>query len=141
VTAALQLQTMVAAAVIVGLLFVLGAAVQHNDPDPLRWALIYLAAAATSFTAALRRLPQGVPLVVGICALAWAAALAPQVLGLAEFAAMFRSWEMADIHVEESREFWGLAIIAGWMVVLSVFHRLDTTSGSKDTATLNSPKG
>jgi len=112
---------MVAAAVIFGLLFLVGAAVQYNDPDPLRWALIYLAAAVVSFAAVLGKSHRAVPVLIGICALTWAATLAPEVLGRAEFAAMFRSWEMADIHIEQSREFWGLLIIAGWMGALTAF--------------------
>jgi hypothetical protein len=110
-------------ALIFGLLFLVGAAVQYNDPDPLRWAAIYLAAAVTSFAAALGRLTRPVPILVGIVALIWAAMLAPRVFEHGEFASMFSGWEMANTEVEESREFWGLLIIAGWMAVLTAFHR------------------
>ena len=112
-----------AAAVIFGLLFVLGAVVQYNDPDPLGWALMYTAAAATSFAAPWGRLPRAVPMVVAVVALAWAATLAPRVFQHGEFASMFGGWEMANTGVEESREFWGLVIIAGWMAALTLFPR------------------
>jgi hypothetical protein len=112
-----------AAAVIFGLLFLLGAAVQYNDPDPLGWALMYLAASGTSFAAAWGRLPRAVPMVVAVVALAWAALLAPGVLGRGGFAAMFGAWEMANTGVEEAREFWGLVIIAGWMAALAAVRR------------------
>jgi Transmembrane family 220, helix len=135
----------VIAALIFGVLFLIGAAVQYNDPDPLRWALLYLAAAAASFAGALGRLPRVVPIVVAVVSVAWAATLAPQVLSRGDFAAMFGGWEMANAGIEESREFWGLLIIAGWMGVLAVFHRHESTwarlASSKLTTTANRHKG
>ena len=114
---------MVAASVTFGLLFLLGAAVQYNDPDPLRWMLIYLAASLASLVRAMGRLPRAVSAVVGLTALAWAATLAPQVLQRGEFTSMFGAWEMANAGVEEAREFWGLMMIAGWMAVVTAFPR------------------
>ena len=104
-----------------GLLFLLGAAVQYNDPDPLRWISIYLAASLTSFARVRGRLPWVVPAIVGLCALAWAATLAPQVLERGEFTAMFGAWEMANDNIETSREFWGLITISAWMAALAAF--------------------
>ena len=115
------------AAIVFGLLFLLGAVVQYNDPDPLGWMLIYLAAALASLARAMGRLPRAVPAVVGLMALGWAAPLAPQVLGRGEFTSMFGAWEMADSGIEMSREFWGLMMIAAWMAVLTVFHRASRT--------------
>jgi len=114
---------MVPAAIIFGLLFLLGAAVQYNDPDPLSWVSVYLAASIASFVHAVGGLPRAVPAVVGVCALAWAATLAPDVLSRGEFINMFGAWEMANTGVEEAREFWGLIVIAGWMAVLTAFPR------------------
>ena len=110
---------MVTATIVFAVLFLLGAAVQYNDPDPLRWILIYLAAAGTSSLAAFRSVPRSVPVAVGIVALAWAATLAPEIVGRGDFFAMFRGWEMASVDIEESREFYGLLIIAFWMAVLT----------------------
>src|SRR5215213_11000596 len=70
-----------AANAVMALLFVFAAAVQYNDPDPLRWVALYLAAAAACVLALLQRLPRWIPVVVGLVALAWAATLAPHVLG------------------------------------------------------------
>jgi hypothetical protein len=36
---------------------------------------------------------------------------------------MFGAWEMKDTGVEESREMYGLLIVAGWMVVLTIANR------------------
>ena len=101
-------------------LFLFGAAVQFNDPDPLRWAAIYLAAAVASILAALGRRPRILPLAVLLVAAGWAVALAPGVVGHVPFFAMFGDWEMRDRGVEESREMYGLLIIGAWMAVLTV---------------------
>ena len=100
-------------------LFVFAAAVQYNDPDPLRWMALYLAAAASFLLAVLRRLPWWLPVVIGLVALAWAATLAPHVLGRVGVGEMVDAWEMKDARVEEGREMYGLLIVAGWMAVLA----------------------
>lgn len=112
-----------AANVVMAVLFAFGAAVQYNDPDPLRWMAVYLAAAAACVLAALGRLPRLVPVVVGLIALAWAAMLAPHVLGRVGMGEMVEAWEMKDARVEEGRETYGLLIIAGWMAVLALAGR------------------
>ena len=38
--------------IVMGVLFVLSALVQLNDPDPLRWIVLYVVAAALPFAAA-----------------------------------------------------------------------------------------
>ena len=101
-------------------LFVFAAAVQVNDPDPLRWMALYLAAAAACVLALLHRLPRWVPVVVGLAALAWAATLAPHVLGRVGWGEMVEAWEMKDVRVEEGRETYGLLIVAVWMTVLAL---------------------
>jgi hypothetical protein len=112
-----------AANAVMAVLFAFGAAVQYNDPDPLRWMAIYLAAAVACALAALRRLPRLVPVVVGLAALAWAATLAPHVLGRVGVGEMVEAWEMKDARVEEGREASGLLIIGGWMAVLALAKR------------------
>ena len=101
-------------------LFVFAAAVQYNDPDPLRWMAIYLAAATACVLAVLRRLPRWLPIVVGLAALVWAATLSPHVLGRVGMGEMVQAWEMKDVRVEEGREMYGLLIVAGWMAVLAL---------------------
>jgi len=101
-------------------LFVFAAAVQYNDPDPLRWMAIYLAAAAACVLAVLRRLPRWLPAMVGLAALVWAATLSPHVLGRVGMGEMVQAWEMKDVRVEEGREMYGLLIVVGWMAVLAL---------------------
>jgi hypothetical protein len=96
-------------------LFIFAAAVQYNDPDPWRWMAVYLTAAAACAGAFFNR-NRALPAAVGLAALAWAAALAPRV----PFSGLFARWEMKDAAVEESREFWGLVVVAGWMAALAV---------------------
>lgn len=95
-------------------LFIFAAGLQYNDPDPLRWMAVYLAAAAACIAAFFG--PRRVlPAAVGLAALAWAVTLAPEVA----FFRLFDRWEMKDAAVEETREFWGLVIVAGWMAALA----------------------
>jgi hypothetical protein len=99
-------------------LFLLGAAVQYNDPDPLRWMAIYLAAAVSSAFAARGRVAWQLPAAVALVALIWAATLAPAVIGSVEPGELVAAWEMKDERVEEGREMYGLLIIAVWMALI-----------------------
>jgi hypothetical protein len=104
--------------VLMGTVFLFGAAVQYNDPDLLRWVLIYLVSAALSFGAFRRSLPWWLPAVNGGVAFLWAlvieldvdASVLPQIFG--EFG-------MASFEIEEAREALGLVIIGVWMSVLA----------------------
>jgi hypothetical protein len=58
--------------------------------------------------------------IVGVVALAWAATLAPHVLGSVGLGEMVEAWEMKDVRVEEGRETYGLLIVAAWMTVLAL---------------------
>lgn len=101
-------------------LFALSAVVQVNDPDPIGWIAIYLAAALVCLFVLLRRQRWWVAAIVGTVALVWAATLAPRVVGVVPFASMFEEFEMRDIAVEESRELYGLLIVAVWMLAVAV---------------------
>jgi hypothetical protein len=94
--------------------------VQFNDPDPLAWVLIYLAAAWASLLSALGRVSRLLPLAIAAVALLWAAAIVPRVVGQVPFAEMFGAWEMKSEAIEESREMYGLLLIAGWMAVIAM---------------------
>ena len=100
------------------LMFVFSVVVQVNDPDPLAWMAMYGAAAIACLLSLLGRVPWWFAVLVGLVALGWAATLAPRVLGNVPFLSMFAEFEMKDIGVEESREMYGLLIIAGWMAVI-----------------------
>lgn len=100
-------------------LFALAVAVQFNDPDPIPWIMIYGAAAAACALSLMGRMPWWFAVATGIVALAWAASIAPRVVGQVPFQAMFAEFEMKDIGVEESREMYGLLLIGGWMALLA----------------------
>jgi hypothetical protein len=107
--------------VLMALVFVLGAAVQYNDPDPLGWMLVYLAAALACGLAVTGRLRWPLPALVSGVALLWAGTLASPVLAAhVPFFRLFSQWEMTDARIEETREMYGLLFIAGWMALLAV---------------------
>ena len=105
--------------------FVFSVIVQFNDPDPLLWATIYTLAAIVCGLELWRRTPPLLPTAIAIAAVAWAATLAPGVIGEVPFRSMFAEFEMANIAVEESREMYGLLLIAMWMIAVAVasWHR------------------
>ena len=102
------------------LLFTFGAAVQLNDPDPVRWIAVYALAAAACLLSLLRRLHWTLPAILGVGTLVWAATLAPHVIGRVPFGDMFGAFEMRNVGIEKSREMYGLLIIAAWMTVLGL---------------------
>jgi hypothetical protein len=112
------------------LLFAFAAYLQFNDPDPIRWTLIYAAPMVVAAWAAWRPAgyPWPLPAAIAAVALIWAATIAPRALGKIKLSQMFASWEMKDASVEENREMFGLLIVAAWMIVL-VFARLAAKSG------------
>ena len=101
-------------------LFLFAAAVQYNDPDPLRWMAIYGLAALACALSLLRRLRRLVPVLVGLGAGAWAGALAPGVIGRVSVGELFQSYGMMSETVEEAREMGGLLIVAVWMGLLAL---------------------
>lgn len=106
------------ATTVMGLLFLLALVLQYNDPDPLPWMAIYGAAALCCLLALGGRLSRWLPVLVGLAALAWAAVLAPGVVGKVGPRDLFREVSMATPAIEEGREMVGLLIVALWMLVL-----------------------
>ena len=109
------------------ILFTLGAAVQVNDPDPARWIAVYALAAVACLLSLLRRMLWTLPALLCAVALAWALTLAPRVVGRVPFREMFGAFEMRTVGIEESREMYGLLIIAAWMAVLALRARRRAT--------------
>lgn len=99
-------------------LFLFAAAVQYNDPDPLRWMAIYGLAALACVLFLAGRPPRWAPALVGVVALAWAGTLAPGVVGRVSIGELFQSYRMLSEPVEEAREMGGLLIVAAWMGAL-----------------------
>ena len=105
--------------------FLFSVAVQYNDPDPIRWMLVYGLAALACVLQLRRRLVWYFPAALGAAAFCWAASIAPRVVGKTTFGAMFQSWHMISEVVEEAREMGGLLIVAAWMAVLVIASRKD----------------
>jgi Transmembrane family 220, helix len=100
--------------------FLFAAAVQYNDPDPVRWMAIYGLAALVCGLALAGRLPRLAPIVVGLAALIWAATIAPGVVGRVSVGDLFESFTMKSQPVEEAREMGGLLIVTAWMGLLAL---------------------
>lgn len=101
-------------------IFLLSAAVQYNDQDPLLWILVYGGAAIICLLWNLDRLHWAVPAVAGLAVFIWSASLFPGFWGLVTFSDLFASVGMKSQLVEEAREAVGLLIIFFWMLVLSI---------------------
>lgn len=101
-------------AIAFGILFLVSAALQYNDPDPLVWMIIWSFAGIISIAFALNRIFFTVPLVAGILALVGFFYTYPE---------KFEGFEIGagDIkNIEEAREAFGLLIIAIVMLVLAL---------------------
>jgi hypothetical protein len=109
--------------VLMAVLFALSAALQYNDPDPLRWAALYGAAAVACIV--VWRRPAAWPLaaLAGSIALLWAATFAPAVLPGFEPRDLVRTMKAGTPRIEESREMLGLLVVAAWMALLVVVGR------------------
>ncbi len=105
-------------------LFLLSAALQYNDPDPVSWIAIYGAAAAACLLAG--RVPWAGTLAagVGLVAFAWAATMV-SVLRDMQLADLFKTMKAQTPVVEESRELLGLVLVSGCMVHLALRARRD----------------
>ncbi len=104
--------------VAMGLLFLMGAAVQWNDPDPLGWILIYSGAALAC--AVFRRVSwaRWVASATAVAGIAWGARIGSEMPRWVAPSQMFEPMERYGGAVEMAREFWGLSIIVLWMNVL-----------------------
>lgn len=110
---------------VMAFLFALAVAVQYNDPDPIRWMLIYGAACVVCILIAAHKAPPRlVPLAIGFIALAWSIFwMETGSRSIDLYRHMFDAWEMKSVPVEEAREASGLLIVAFWMAVTAVQKR------------------
>jgi hypothetical protein len=104
---------------LMGVLFFAGAAVQYNDPDPLGWVAIYLAAAACCVAFRRHRLAGLAASMTAAAAIAWSVRIYTEMPRWVAPAQMFEPMESYGGAVEMAREATGLAIIAAWMLVLA----------------------
>ena len=99
-------------------LFLLSAAVQWNDPDPLVWITGYLVAAGLSLAACLGRTPVLPNALAAIGFGVWFLSLVGTIPGAPSEA--FTSFAMRDASHEEPREAVGLLICTVWTGLLAV---------------------
>jgi len=99
-------------------IFLFSLIVQFNDPDPIRWMLIYAAAMVVAVLEARRRGHWTAAAVVGIVAFVAAFIIAND-LDMVPVGDLFAQWEMSGTEVEETREVGGLWIVAGWMLFVT----------------------
>jgi hypothetical protein len=105
-----------------GILFLFAVAVQYNDPDPWRWAALYGSAAVACLLFLRRRRPRWLPAVIALLSLVWAGAIFFNLERVAT-TEMFEEFQMKSPVIEESREMFGLLIVALWMCVLTAASR------------------
>lgn len=97
---------------ILGTIFLLSAAVQYNDPDPIAWILIYGLVAGVLFFAAFGKRNKWVAIVGIAVSAVWFISLLPEFInwiqmGMPNIAGTMKTEEP---HIEYTREFLGLAL-------------------------------
>lgn len=93
------------------LLCAISAALQYNDPDPVRWIVLYLAAGAAAVVAWVQPRAWSAPLVVAVVALVWAGLLWAGVAGTVETSDLWKRMSEKGGKVEEMREAGGLSLV------------------------------
>jgi len=98
-------------------LFAASAALQYNDPDPWRWAVLYaVAALAAGLSAARRPTPLLVAALAGGC-ITWMTFLWDGMLAFwrrGDWSLLAATMKAGEPMIEDSREFLGLAIVLAW---------------------------
>ena len=102
-------------------LFALSVGLQVNDPDPIRWMLIYGVAGIAIGTLPARREIAFVTIAVGLFAAGWAAYLGQQVFGVIQFSDLWLKMSEKGGAVEVGREAGGLAIVAAGLLGCGAF--------------------
>lgn len=110
--------------------FLSSAILQYNDPDPLLWITLYLAAVSVCILHSLAKpilWPAGIIVTLGVV---WVLRLSPALLGGVPWRELFDSLAMRSDAVEEAREVGGLLFVLLWMVILIVFERKNPPKGN-----------
>lgn len=94
------------------ILFSLSVGLQVNDPDPIRWMLLYGAAGIAVAVLPYRRVAAIGSLAVGLLAAVWGGYLEHEVFGVLKFSDLFMKMNEKGGAVEVGREAGGLIIVA-----------------------------
>jgi len=100
-------------------LFALCVALQYNDPDPIRWMVIYGVAMVLSVLLPIQRDAAKAGLVAGLAALVWTVVLLIPIWDTVSPSDAFLKMSEKGGAVEELREAGGLAIEGVWLVLAS----------------------
>ena len=102
-------------------LFALSVGLQVNDPDPVRWMLIYGVAGIAIGTLPARRVIAFAAIAIGLFAAGWAAYLGQQVFGVIQLSDLWLKMSEKGGAVEVGREAGGLAIVAAGLLGCGAF--------------------
>ena len=102
------------------LAFLLAALLQYNDPDPIRWVAIYIAAATLCKLQHFKQITPIFPVLLLIICLAWIGMLVPSVTQGVAWTDILDSLAMKTKAVEEAREIGGLVLVASWSAVIAI---------------------
>jgi len=106
---------------VLAVLFAVFVALQLNDPDPIRWMVIYGAAALSCALLPARKRVAVLAVVVGLIAAAWGAYIGSQVFGQVAISDLWLKMSEKGGAVEVGRETGGLAIVAVAMFATAAF--------------------
>ena len=106
---------------VMAVLFSLSVGLQVNDPDPVRWMLMYGAGAIAAGALPAHRLAALPAALVGLAAATWGAYLAKEVAGVLHFSDLWLKMSQKGGAVEVGREAGGLALIALFLLPAAAF--------------------
>ena len=102
-------------------LFALSAVLQYNDPDAVRWILIYGAGAVIAAVVPSDRRAAIAAVLLALGCLAWVAYLVHLTWGQIEVSDLTRKMSEKGGAVEVGREAGGLGIMAAWLVFAAAY--------------------
>jgi len=111
----------VAACWVLAVLFSLSVGLQVNDPDPVRWMVLYGGAAIASALLTARRNYAAAGFAVGAVAAAWGGYLTLQVYDVLALSDLWMKMSEKGGAVEVGREAGGLVIVAVGLLSLSAY--------------------
>lgn len=117
-------------------LFLISAALQFNDPDPILWIAIYGAAGLGCLLARRWSIAWWLVAAVAVVSLGWSASMAPRVIPTLQPGHLVESMKASTPQIEEGREMLGLLIVGIWTTLVAVRHRSTRRGAGRTTAVL-----